>query len=57
MKPKFEGIDSVYKSKADNKDIRDLLERLVPKAKAQMVEFSQQFKGRTEQETCKKIFD
>jgi hypothetical protein len=57
MKPRFEGIDSVYKSKADNKDIRDLLERLVPKAKAQMVEFSQQFKGRTEQETCKKIFD
>ena len=57
MKPKFEGIDSVYKSKADNKDIRDLLERLVPKAKSQMVEFSQQFKGRTEQETCKKIFD
>ena len=57
MKPKFEGIDSVYKSKADNKDIRDLLERLVSKAKAQMVEFCQQFKGRTEQETCKKIFD
>jgi hypothetical protein len=57
MKPKFEGIDSVYKSKADNKDIRDLLERLVPKAKAQMVEFSGQFKGRTEQETCKKIFN
>jgi hypothetical protein len=57
MKPRFEGIDSVYKSKADNKDIRDLLERLVPKAKAQMVEFSQQFKGRTETETCKKIFD
>jgi len=57
MKPRFEGIDSVYKSKADNKDIRDLLERLVPKAKAQMVEFSGQFKGRTEQETCKKIFD
>ena len=57
MKPKFEGIDSVYKSKADNKDIRDLLERLVPKAKAQMVEFSQQFKGRTETETCKKIFN
>jgi hypothetical protein len=57
MKPKFEGIDSVYKSKADNKDIRDLLERLVPKAKSQMIEFSKQFKGRTEQETCKKIFD
>lgn len=57
MQPAYQGIDSVYKSKADNKDIRDLLEKLVPKAKAQMVDFSKQFKGRTEQETCKKIFD
>ena len=57
MKPRFEGIDSVYKSKADNKDIRDLLERLVPKAKSQMVEFSKQFKGRNEKETCRKIFN
>lgn len=57
MKPKFEGIDAVYKSKADNKDIRDLLVKLVPKAKAQMVTFAQQFKGRTQQETCKNIFD
>ena len=57
MQPRFEGIDSVYKSKADNKDIRDLLVKLVPKAKAQMVEFSKGFKGRTNKETCKKIFD
>ena len=57
MKPQFEGIDAVYKSKADNKDIRDLLVKLVPKAKAQMVTFSKQFKGRTPQETCKNIFD
>ena len=57
MQPRFEGIDSVYKSKADNKDIRDLLVKLVPKAKAQMVSFSQQFKGKNPQETCKKIFD
>ena len=57
MKPQFEGIDAVYKSKADNKDIRDLLVKLVPKAKAQMVTFSKQFKGRTQQETCKNIFD
>jgi hypothetical protein len=56
MQPAYEGIDSVYKSKADNKDIRDLLEQLVPKAKAQMVEFSNQFKGATEQQTCRKIF-
>lgn len=57
MQPAYQGIDSVYKTKADNKDIRDLLERLVPQAKAQMVEFSKKFKGSTEQETCKKIFD
>ena len=57
MQPQFEGIDAVYKSKADNKDIRDLLVKLVPKAKAQMVEFSKGFKGRTNKETCKKIFD
>lgn len=55
--PRFEGIDNVYKSKADNKDIRDLLVKLVPKAKAQMVAFSQQFKGKNPQDTCKKIFD
>ena len=57
MQPRFEGIDSVYKVKADNKDIRDLLVKLVPKAKSQMVTFSQQFKGKNPQETCKKIFD
>lgn len=55
--PKFEGIDSVYKSKADNKDIRDLLEKLVPKAKAQMVEFSKRFKGSTDEQTCRNIFN
>ena len=55
--PKFEGIDSVYKSKADNKDIRDLLEKLVPKAKGQMVEFSKRFKGSTDEQTCRNIFN
>jgi hypothetical protein len=55
--PKFEGIDSVYKSKADNKDIRDLLEKLVPKAKGQMVEFSKRFKGQTDEQTCRNIFN
>lgn len=57
MKPQYQGIDSVYKSKADNKDIRDLLERLIPKATEQMKDFAKQFKGASEQETCKKIFD
>lgn len=55
--PAFQGIDVTYKSQADNKDIRDLLVKLVPKAKAQMVEFSKGFRGRTNKETCKKIFD
>ena len=55
--PAFQGIDVVYKSKADNKDIRDLLVALVPQAKAQMKDFSKQFRGRTNTETCKKIFD
>lgn len=55
--PNYEGIDSVYKTKADNKDIRDLLEKLVPKAKGQMLEFSKRFKGNTEEQTCKNIFN
>jgi hypothetical protein len=55
--PSFQGIDVTYKSQADNKDIRDLLVKLVPKAKAQMVEFSKGFRGRNQKETCKKIFD
>ena len=57
MQPAYQGIDKVYKSKADNKDIRDLIESLVPTAKAQMREFSKQFKAGTEKETCKRIFD
>jgi hypothetical protein len=55
--PSFQGIDVVYKSQADNKDIRNLLVNLVPQAKAQMVEFSKSFRGRNSKETCKKIFD
>jgi hypothetical protein len=55
--PSFQGIDVTYRSQADNKDIRDLLVKLVPKAKAQMVEFSKGFRGRNNKETCKKIFD
>jgi hypothetical protein len=53
----FEGIDKVYKSQADNKDIRDLLMSLVPKARKQMKDQAARFKGKNERETCKKIFD
>ncbi len=55
--PAFQGIDVVYKGKADNKDIRDLLEKLVPKATEQMKEYAQRFKGANEMETSKKIFN
>ncbi len=57
MQPAFQGIDVTYKSRADNKDIRDLLFSLVPEARAQMVKMSKQFRGRNEEETCRKIFD
>ena len=46
--PRFEGVDVTVKTKADNVDIRKLLENLVPKAKSQMVDFSNQFKGKNE---------
>ena len=55
--PAFQGVDVVYKGKADNKDIRDLLEKLVPKATEQMKEYAQKFKGANELETSKKIFN
>ncbi len=57
MKPRFEGIDATYKAGGDNKDIRDLLEKLVPKAAKQMKDFACKFKGKTQEQTCKNIFD
>ena len=60
MEPAYQGIDVTYKSeaqKADNKDIRDLLFSLVPQARAQMAKMAKSFRGRNEEETCKKIFD
>jgi hypothetical protein len=55
--PAFQGVDITYKSNADNKDIRNLLVKLVPKATAQLAEYSKQFRGKSEKETCKNIFD
>jgi hypothetical protein len=55
--PVFQGIDVVYKGKADNKDIRDLLEKLVPTASEQMRDYAKKFKGNSELETCKNIFN
>lgn len=60
MEPAYQGIDVTYKSeaqKADNKDIRDLLFSLVPQARAQMSKMAKSFRGRNEEETCRKIFD
>ena len=57
MKPQYQGIDNVYKSKADNKDIRDLLEKLVPEATKQMKDFAPKFRGKTQTETCQNIFN
>lgn len=55
--PAFQGVDITYKSNADNKDIRNLLVKLVPKATAQLAEYSKRFRGKSEKETCKNIFD
>ena len=60
MEPAYQGIDVTYRSeaqRADNKDIRDLLFSLVPQARAQMAKMAKSFRGRNEEETCKKIFD
>lgn len=60
MEPAYQGVDVTYRSeaqKADNKDIRDLLFSLVPQARAQMAKMAKSFRGRNEEETCKKIFD
>ena len=60
MEPVYQGIDVTYKSeaqKADNKDIRDLLFSLVPRARAQMSKMAKSFRCRNEEETCRKIFD
>lgn len=55
--PTFKGINVTTNELADNKDIRDLLEKLVPEATKQMRNYAKQFKGATEQQTAKKIFD
>ena len=60
MEPAYQGVDVTYRSeaqRADNKDIRDLLFSLVPQARAQMSKMAKSFRGRNEEETCKKIFD
>lgn len=55
--PKYKGINVTTNELADNKDIRDLLEKLVPEASTQMRGYAKQFQGADEKATAKKIFN
>ena len=48
---------TVVKRNASNSDLQHAIEAAIPTAVAQMKQRSNEFKGRTEAETCKKIFD
>ena len=48
---------TVVKRNATNSDLQSAIEAAIPTAVKQMKQKSQEFKGATEQETCKKIFD
>ena len=48
---------TVVKRNASNMDLQRAIEAAIPTAVAQMKQRSNEFKGKTESETCKKIFD
>ena len=48
---------TVVKRNATNSDLQSAIEAAIPTAVKQMKQRSQEFKGATEDETCKKIFD
>jgi hypothetical protein len=48
---------TVVKRNASNIDLQRAIEAAIPTAVAQMKQRSNEFKGKTESETCKKIFD
>jgi len=48
---------TVVKRNASNMDLQRAIEAAIPTAVAQMKQRSNEFKGKTEAETCKKIFD
>jgi len=48
---------TVVKRNASNMDLQKAIEAAIPTAVAQMKQRSNEFKGKTEAETCKKIFD
>lgn len=56
-KPAYLGKLETIKEKADNSDIRMAIVKAVPKATAQTKEIAKYFKGKTEEQTCRNIFD
>jgi len=56
-KPAYLGKLETIKEKADNSDIRMAIVKAVPKATAQTKDIAKYFKGNTEEQTCRKIFD
>ena len=48
---------TVVKRNASNMDLQRAIEAVIPTAVAQMKQRANEFKGKTEAETCKKIFD
>ena len=56
-KPKYLGKVETIKEKADNSDIRMAIVKAVPKATAQTKEIAKYFKGKTEEQTCRNIFN
>ena len=56
-KPKYLGKVETIKEKADNSDIRMAIVKAVPKATAQTKGIAKYFKGKTEEQTCRNIFN
>lgn len=51
------GQTIAIKQNASNSDLQRAIEAAIPKATQQASSFASRYKGRTEQESCKKIFD
>lgn len=51
------GQTIAYKQNASNEQLQSALEKALPGAVAQTKEISKQFKGATDTDTCRKIFD
>lgn len=51
------GQTIAYKQNASNEQLQSALEKALPAAAAQVKNISSKFKGATDTETCRKIFD